>query len=651
MHAQKSGKMNDMQTALKEEIKWCQSTKLSEENVLIFKACIRVLYDLAQLRWLIVEQGYGFALEKVSGPSTEEHIIKKRKLREELQPIVYEQMRRPSVSSFIFKMEKKDRPSRCGVQQLMADGNELAARLEPARQIDGEQRVAALADAIKPYLQEADGTIDHVTGLRLREIWRYFRYSWSIPQIPIPGRQLLYLVRDAAHSAHPVIGIAALNNCPLEMGENREKYIGWHYSVLAERFKIAAGKGKVELEKEVCWIEQQIKLSLGEIDWSNLVSEEEVETPDNKVIRRLEQDSQKFADLRKKLLKQIANSNLEEIGVNEWDDKEAPPVNDEVLKLESITSEDKRKYAARKQLVAKKRASGLSRLLNARIVIAQHRNQIIDPNLVLTTLRKNIVRSAINVILDALKGRRAGANMLEITTCGAIAPYSRILGGKLVALMMLSPRIAADYRRRYMKPSIISSQMKNYPVIRDNSLVYLGTTSLYVHGSSQYNRLSLPSGTIAPDQEIIRFHNIGQTAGFGTVQFSPDTSKAIDAYISHDDEFKEVNSIFGEGTSPKLRKLRMGLRKLGFEPEKIIQHKQHRLIYAIPLFPQARNWLLERTTELPSYVTNPKKCLQATERIVTHWRRRWLASRLRHEPTMSTLKSDCFQPLGMNSLR
>ena len=137
--------------------------------------------------------------------------------------------------------------------------------------------MAALGDAVKPYLQEADRSVDPTTGRRLREIWRYFRYSWSIPQVPTPGRQLLYLVRDAAHPAHPVIGIAALNNCPLEMGEPRERYIGWHFSAIVERFSAAADRGKAALEEEVQWLELQLETSLAEIDWTNLVTAEEVE--------------------------------------------------------------------------------------------------------------------------------------------------------------------------------------------------------------------------------------------------------------------------------------------------------------------------------------------------------------------------------------
>ena len=648
--AQRMRNVNGINSALEVEISWCRSAKRFEYNVLAYEACIRILCDLVRLRWRIVEQGYGFALEnrkeKICGQSTEEIVASKKMLRSELQSVVDEQRRLPTVLDFVARMEGEDRLGRRSVRLLMADGVELAARLTPARELEGEERVAALGDAIKPYLQEADRSVDPTTGRRLRDIWRYFRFSWSIPQVSTPGRQLLYLVRDGAHPTHPVIGIAALNNCPLEMGENREKYIGWHLAAIVERFVKAAGKGKSALEEEVRWLEQQLETSLAEIDWTNLVTAEEVECPDDAVVRRLTQRSQDFSMLRQALLRELASSTQDAFKADLWDDEAAPPVDDDILRFEAKASVDERMHIARRQLVAKKRASALSRLLSARLVIAQHRNKLIAPDLASKVLGKDKIKTAINVILEALKGRRAGANLLEITTCGAIAPYNRILGGKLVALLMLSPQISADYRRRYSNPSIISSQMKNRPVIRDSTLVYLGTTSLYVHGSSQYNRLRLPAGTIAPDQESICYNAIGQTSGFGTVQFSPDTSKAIDAYLSHESDFKDVNSVFGEGTSPKLRKLKIGLRKLGFDPNRMIQHRHHRLIYAVPLFPKARDWLQERATELPGYVAAPDGYDDATERIVAYWRRRWLASRLRHESSMAALPQDVFEPLG-----
>lgn len=647
--AQRTLNRTDMRCALIEELKWCHS-RHNNQDFLAYEACIRVLSDLTNLRWRIIKQGYGFALENrkesVRSRNIAELMTSKEVLRHELKPVVEEQLRQPAVQNFISKMENDGILGQRSVRLLMADGEELAARLAPARKLEGEERMEALDSAIKPYLQKADETIDKTTGRRKREIWRYFRYSWSIPQVPTPGRQLLYLIRDSAHKDHPVIGIAALNNCPIEMGVKREQFIGWHFETVVERFTKASKYGKAALEEEVVWLEQQIVRSLSEIDWTNLVTAEEVASPDASVVSRLTRRSKEFSKSRKAMLMGVSSSSNDPLEPDLHADLGAPPIEKEILNLDAKGTSEAFMQAAIMQLVAKKRASALSRLLSARIVIANHRNDLTDPRYATATLEKHRVKSAVKVVLDALKGRRAGANLLEITTCGAIAPYNRILGGKLVALLMLSPRVGADYQRQYSSPSIISSQMKNRLVTRDNTLVYLGTTSLYVHGSSQYNRLKLPTGTIAPDQECIRFQAIGQTSGFGTIQFSPKTSRAIDAFLADKDDFKEVNSVFGEGTSPKLRKMQMGLHRLGFDASKLLRHQQHRLIYGAPLFPKAREWLQERVEELPRFVAKPKEFEDATERIVSFWRRRWLSSRLRHDSSMELLPKDDFVPLN-----
>ena len=261
--AQRAGSKEAMVSVLGREVEWCRSAPHVGKAAFAYEACVRVLTDLARLRWRIVEQGYGFALENpkelVTGRPTEEVIASKEALRSELRPVVDEQQRHPAVMGFISKMEGEDRFGRRSVRLLMAQGDELALRLAPARTLAGDARNSALREAIKPYLQKADETVDRTTGRRLRDIWRYFRYSWSIPQVSTPGRQLLYLVRDAAHEAHPVIGIAALNNCPLEMGEKREAYIGWHLSALVDRFSSAAALGRQALIAEVEWLEQHLR--------------------------------------------------------------------------------------------------------------------------------------------------------------------------------------------------------------------------------------------------------------------------------------------------------------------------------------------------------------------------------------------------------
>jgi hypothetical protein len=536
---------------LQEEVKWCSSAIHIGDHRLVYEACIRVLSDLIRLRWRLVEQGYGFALENPKelrrGLATPELIASKAALREELKPAVQEQFAHPAVQDFFKRMETPPR-GKSSVLNLVADGAELQARLFPARRLSGSERVEALRCAVQPYLQRATEVPDDITGQSLREIWRYFRYQWSIPQVAVPGRQLLYLVRDRAHPMHPVIGLASLNNCALEMGEARETYIGWHRRALTQRFAAAAETGTAALESEVRWLEERLTLSLGEVDWTNLVTADEVANPTDAIIRKLLRRGQDFAQLREELLREAALAEPAAFEPSTWTSDTAPPVDDEVLRLEAKASTNSRTHAARKQLIAKKRAHALGRLLQARLVLGQNRESLTSPSMAVSILERDDVRSAANIVLEALKARRAGANMLEITTCGAIHPYAPMLGGKLVSLLMLSPEIAADYKAAYGTPSIISSQMRNQPVIRDNALVYLGTTSLYLHGSSQYNRLTLPAGTIADDQPAIRYFPIGETTGFGTVQFSAETSRVIDALLSERNAYKEVNSVFGEGT-------------------------------------------------------------------------------------------------------
>ena len=99
-----------------------------------------------------------------------------------------------------------------------------------------------------------------------------------------------------------------------------------------------------------------------------------------------------------------------------------------------------------------------------------------------------------------------------------------------------------------------------------------------------------------------------------------------------------MNSVFGEGASPKLRKLKSGLRAIGFDPDKIVRHRHRRMIYAVPLWDGARDWLCERHDHRPDHVGNPEALDGPTERIAGFWRARWLASRLDHAPTLRALR-------------
>ena len=112
----------------------------------------------------------------------------------------------PAAQEFIQELERET-PKRKSIHCLIGDGATIAKQI---RSITDSATVEQLRCAVSPYLQLVNGEErDTFTGLRLIDIWRYFRYLWAIPYLATPGRNLFYLVRDAAQSYHPVIGIAA----------------------------------------------------------------------------------------------------------------------------------------------------------------------------------------------------------------------------------------------------------------------------------------------------------------------------------------------------------------------------------------------------------------------------------------------------------
>lgn len=634
------------------EIQWIKNNQCLNGSQISYEAAARVLIDLARLSWKIQLNGYNITLDS---PTTRQFRSKnlfdtasyKMSVRNELKPLCEAQFQNKSVINFIQRLEQPKNGSKTkSIFNLIADGRELYNRLEPALGVTGESRIEFLKEAVQPYLQlvptESEQQVkDEFTGISLGEIWRYFRYSWSIPQLSIPGRQLLYLIRDAAHPNHAIMGIAALNNSAMQV-KYRDSYIGWNLEAYCGRVRSVLNSDNSSSKLEILFnnLENDISIALGSIEPSGLVSSVDIEHPTLEIISNLQRTSEIFAKLRQEALKGNIplDSDNSQFYYFEGQKIEKPPVNQDFLDLDFKTPSNKILFESRKLLIAKKRAAELGRLIYARYYLRHYRDSFIYSSKTLEILDNNEFQTAIKIALSANKSVKIGANILELTTCGAVRPYNQILGGKLVALLMLSPEVNADYRRRYgADPSIISSQMKNSPVWRDNSLVYIGTTSLYAIGSSQYERLRLPAKIIAENQPEIRYNYIGLTSGYGTLQFSPETVRAVVKLLETKDGYQNVNSIFGEGPSPRLRKMSAGLQELGFDPELLLRHNQQRLIYAAGLCNQTFGYLRGESVILPEYITHPEKYRDATSRISSFWRSRWLASRLNHDPTMKTL--------------
>jgi hypothetical protein len=228
-----------------------------------------------------------------------------------------------------------------------------------------------------------------------------------------------------------------------------------------------------------------------------------------------------------------------------------------------------------------------------------------------------------------MKAVHAGVDMVDITICGAIEPYRAILGGKLVSLLMTSPEVVQAYEERYSTAiSLIASAMAAKPVRRKPRLVLLGTTSLYGVASSQYNRIRLPVrdvGIASPGE--IRYEVLGKSEGFGSYQFSSSTMAEMELLLRRAQDGRRVNSIFGEGVNPKLRKVRGALDAVGLPSDALLRHGSPRLIYCVALAHNFREVLLGRSAR-PRYVIPKALGSEGSRRIADYWTRRWLTARI-----------------------
>jgi hypothetical protein len=201
------------------------------------------------------------------------------------------------------------------------------------------------------------------------------------------------------------------------------------------------------------------------------------------------------------------------------------------------------------------------------------------------------------------------------------------LGGKLISILACSPIVIRDYTKKYEhQVSEIASRMKGERVVRDSRLAFLGTTSLYALGSSQYNRIKIPMA----EDFVLHFKKMGITEGYGTVYFSKQTTAIMMRILELQDGGRRINNIFGEGTSPRFRLISRGLSAIGIRANAFLQHYSPRIVYSIELAKNTNEFLLGNTRDIdyPFNIEDNSSVEQATQGLIDFWRKRWLNMRL-----------------------
>ena len=579
------------------------------------EAAGHILIDLARQGWAIEVEDNVVVLNQKDEQSL---TVQGQKLRIREQELIKrnEQLRTPSVRRFIQDMEssKLHKDEFVSVFSLMRDGEELAEALRDYR--DRESLADGFKRLIQPYIQvvPADDEKCQFTGLKLTDIWRYFRHTWTNQSNSVPGRSMRLLVRDKAAPNHPVIGIASIGS-PIVALSPRDKEIDWDAEVFLRKCR------STPPSELLVWVQKSVDQFIAGVYLNDLLEEgivdnDDLVDPADRSINRLQSEGE------------AARKRHQEHGSsNEY-------------KTRLVTDADCSKRA-RQDLFKHKRCFRLVELMKVRKFLVTLEGL---PNIeaVAQLLDTKDGQKALSTLIRLRKGEVIGIDVADITVCGALPPYGPILGGKLISALAVSPEIIQAYNDKYSgQTSEIASGMAGRVINRKPRLVLFGTTSLYGGNSSQYNRIKVPSDELGGVPETaIQFKRVGKTDSFGSSQFSEKTVRALVNLRAKSQEGTRVNSIFGEGVSPKLRKIRDGIQTLGVS-QKILKHARHRAIYMVPVAKNYADYLMGFDEE-PEYLVPLQDTKAISQKIVEWWINRWSIRRCDGDEVLGDMRRHNF---------
>jgi hypothetical protein len=622
-------KRQDGREKLGDALRRLQTLWHDEAWSLELRAVALLLADLFDQGWEITTEDNAVHLQppglRLVG---EEPARAKERLRRTLQTGRDRQLGDPGVQKFLGRMHRVvPRGSlRSSIADVVDDGAKLVASLQPFAGLPPIEAADRLKSVIDPVIEICDEDAKcSVTGLRLIDVWRYFRHTWSLEYRSTPGRQMAILVRNAARPNRPVIGIAMLAS-PVVRMRVRDEWIGWNVGPFVTRLRQGVWDVEVALRALVSRIERNI----ADIRWDDLLSPDELAFPTERTILRLEQRSAGAALAR---LRQLESAY-----------RDAEQANESVRSQRVATNKSELEHmdwraASEDPLFLRKRAETLGHLLDAKRTF-QSLNWTKGGQALLEALvqHPNGLRTLSTSLVEVRKGGLS-SQVADVSVCGAVAPYSQLLGGKLVALLMSSSEVRDAYRTRYAdQVSIISSQMAGRAIYRPSELKVLTTTSLYGNGSSQYNRLRLRETEFPELDHDVVWQELAKTAGFGTVHLAPNTVRVLREVSERMYRARRINNRFGEGASPRLRQIREAVEALGIDASAVLHHATPRIFYGCELHPGAISELigLYPATEGRGHPANL---------IAKLWRQRWLSKRIQSKDVLDSVAGGNAQSL------
>jgi hypothetical protein len=196
-------------------------------------------------------------------------------------------------------------------------------------------------------------------------------------------------------------------------------------------------------------------------------------------------------------------------------------------------------------------------------------------------------------------------HVMDAFVLGAVPPYSMLLCGKLVAMLVASNEVRALFHRKYSgRQSLISE--KNL----DGRLALVTTTSAFGR-SSIYNRLRF--------QDRVIFQSAGFTRGYGEFHFSNGLYGVMSDYANRYCEATAKKEAWGDGFRNRREIVKKCLSKVGLSTE-YVYHGIQREIFVVPFAKNSSEFLRGEQTKL-SWFDQPAHAL------IEFFKERWLFHR------------------------
>ena len=193
---------------------------------------------------------------------------------------------------------------------------------------------------------------------------------------------------------------------------------------------------------------------------------------------------------------------------------------------------------------------------------------------------------------------------MDAFVLGSVPPYSHILGGKLVASLLMSPKIRIDFSKQYKgKKSLISGE------IFDGKLAAI-TTASALGKSSVYDRININGGS--------KFLHVGWSKGSGEFQFLNGLYQQIYELALPTLKWTK-NPLWGKGSRNRRVVIQEGLRILNL-PANLIYHNVPRELFLVPLGSRTFSFL-RNETKLIGYFSITQ------DEIVEYAFKRWIIPR------------------------